>query len=161
MTAPTADPRCMQIMQKLAVVLGGISQANGFYTDVAGAGIEPLSFDGTDVYPRIVVHEETSTIGDQKSQGYQDDLILEIVGYGKFAAGEMMARALRLRDDITKALQCIRARDFLDAHGDQLVNECALAGERAIKNSDQTAGVLEITVHWSCSYRQFFPRPKG
>jgi len=155
MTAPTADPKDMQIMQRMALVLGAISQANGYYTDVKGAGIEPLAFDDGDQYPQIVVHDEGSDISDTKSTGYQDDLTLAAVGYMPFVAGSAIATALRLRDDITQAIQRIKPADFRDAQDVQMVSTCALAGNREIKNSDQAENFVEVVVRCKFTYRKF------
>ncbi len=55
MTAPTIDPKPLRIMDALCVSLRTILQANGYYNDVVGVGIEPLDFDITTTYPQIVL----------------------------------------------------------------------------------------------------------
>lgn len=157
MTAPSAPPIVTQILDALATLLSGISQAAGYYTDVHDAGIEPLAFDSNDSYPQIVVHEESATIADTNARAFAEDLVIAVHGFIPFDTGTVIDTGLKLRDDITRCLQNVKSSDLIGANGAQLVNSIGLAGVREVKNSDEHSDFLEVIVRVQCNYRVFYP----
>jgi hypothetical protein len=162
-TAPTFDPIVVQILKKFCTVLASISQANGYYNDVADAGIEPLAFDDGDQYPRIVVEEEESNIDESNATSYQDVLSLAVRGFMVAPSSGVVDAAHRLRDDITRSIQTARRSQFVNTMGDQLVNNWALSGKREILSADEAPadGFVEVVVRVSCDYKQFFRPAAG
>lgn len=161
MPAPDIDPIDARILLAIAARLATISSANGYYTEVAGAGIEPLAFDSSDNYPQIVVREETSAISDSKASGFQDTKVVSMTGYYEFSPGTVASRGFKLRDDITNCAAQFKQADFKDADGVPMISTIALTGVREIKNSDENADFVEVVVRVQVTYRKFFQRPAG
>jgi hypothetical protein len=168
MSAPDFDPIDLQIIKLLAAAMGQITQANGYYFDVAGAGIEPLQFGAGDQYPQIVVHEETSSISDNTVAGYQDEKVYALIGYIQAGRGNnAITNAHWLRDDIIARAAQLRPADFMGTVAGgvqrQLVRSINLvAGAREIAATDETKDFLQVIgARVSLDYRRFFPRPQG
>jgi hypothetical protein len=170
MTAPTADPIILQVMTALCVALGKISQANGFYNNVAGVGIEPLAFNGQDTFPQIVVQEESGEISDSTPSGYQDSAVLAVHGFVPTTAATAYATALKLRDDITRVLRSITPTTFQQTNtaptgyvpnGKQLVAKWSVDEKREVIDSELAEGFLEVVVRASVDYRDFSPPFQG
>lgn len=161
MTAPTLEPIDNRILTAIAAKLAGISTANNYYNDVAGAGIEPLAFDDGDQYPQIVVREESSVFSDTKGNGFEDTKVVAMSGFFPFTPGTAAQMGFRLREDITVCAAKLAKADFLNADGSPLINTIALTGAREIKNSDENADFVEVVVRVQVTHRRFFPRPAG
>ncbi len=162
MTAPTVDPIILQILNAVCVPLRGITQANGFYTDVAGVGIEPLAFNTQDPFPQIVVHEESGQISDSNATGYQDDALIAIHGFLKTtSAVTAYAEAHRFSSDIKRIARSITAQTFRNAEGKSIVRTWSINEKHEIVPSELGEGFLEVIVRAACDYRDFSPPVPG
>jgi len=170
MPAPAADPIILQILNAVCAALRVISQANNFYNNVAGVGIEPIAFDTNDSYPQIVVQEESGEVTDQAPGGIQDASVIAAHGYVQITPGSGYATALKLRDDITRVFRSITKETFKTANtspagyvnnGKQLVREWSVIQKREIVESDIAEGFLEVIVRAACDYRDFSPPVTG
>lgn len=174
MPSPDIDPRIVQIMDALCAKFLLIKQDNAFYNDVAGAGIEPLSFNENDSYPQIVVRLNLSDITDSNERGYQDDTILESHGFLPITAVSVNGyrSALKLLDDMTRLVRSITPETF-KAVGDpppetgyvnpakQLVTSWSVNQKREIVESEIAEGFLEVIVRVAVGYRDFSPPAPG
>lgn len=165
MSAPTADPIIVQILNAIAsALLNTITTDNGFYSDIAGAGIEPLAFNQQDTYPQLVVHEQSSSISDSNEDGYQDSVVVEVHGFLESGSATAYASAFKLRDDITRVLRSITAETFklgaapaigyLNANR-SLVSKWSVNEQRSVVESELAAGFVEVIVRASFDYRDF------
>lgn len=162
MSSPTTQPIIVQILDNIADALASsINPANGFYTTVAGAGIEPLAFNEQDTYPRIVVQEESSDISDSNARSYQDSVVIAVHGFVRVDAQSSYRSALQLRADITRVLQGITKLTLSDANGNALTRGLALTGHREVVPSDVAQGFLEVIVRVACDYRNTSPPVSG
>lgn len=165
MTAPTVEPIVLRIMRAYADKLGQISQANGFYNDVAGSDVEPLTFDDGDIYPQIVVQLEVSDISDSKAPAaYQDSVVLSAHGFVPVQTGSGYATALSLMDDMTRITRSITRKTFqlgdapaagYENANPSLVTKWDIGQHREIVPSDVAQGFLEVIVRVACEYRDF------
>jgi hypothetical protein len=161
MPAPDIEPIDTRILAAIAAQLAQITTANGFYNDVAGAGIEPLAFDENDNYPQIVVREETKLVSGTKPSGFDVTRLLALTGFMPFQSGNAMRDAGRLRDDIEVRAQQLKSADFKDANGVPMLSSIELSGTQEIKNSDEVENIVEVIVRVQVTYRRFFQRPAG
>jgi hypothetical protein len=170
MPVPTDDPIILQIMTMVCTALGKISQANGFYNNVAGIGIEPLAFNQGDSYPQIVVHEESGRISDSTPNGYQDSAVLAVHGFIPVDATNAYVTALKLRDDITRVVRSITPKTFQAGpppatgyinSGKQLVMTWTIDQQREVIDSEIAEGFLEVVVRAAVDYRDFSPPFSG
>lgn len=162
MTAPTVDPILLRILAALCVPLRLITQANGFYNDVAGVGAEPFAFNEQDSYPQIVVHEESGEISDSSESGYQDDVIIALHGYLKTSsASTAYAEAQRFSADIKRLAKSITAKTFDDGAGGSLVRNWSINQKHEIVESELSEGLLEVIVRVALDYRDFSPPVPG
>lgn len=165
MTAPTVEPIVLRIMRAYASALALISTADGFYNDVAGAGIEPLAFGASDSYPQIVVQLETSAISDSKAPAaYQDSIVIAAHGFVQIDAASSYATAMKLLDDMTRVTRSITRKTFqlgtapadgYENSNPSLVSKWDIGQHREIVPSDIAQGFLEVIVRVACDYRDF------
>lgn len=165
MTAPAIDPIVLRIMRAYADILGQISQASGFYNNVAGSGVEPLTFDDGDSYPQIVVELESSQISDSKAPAsYQDSIVIAARGFVPVQTGSGYATALTLLDDMTRVTRSITRKTFqlgdvpatgYENSNPSLVSKWDIGQHREIVPSDVAQGFLEVIVRAACDYRDF------
>lgn len=165
MTAPTVEPIVLRIMRAYAAALAQISIDNGFYNDIAGAGVEPLAFDDGDAYPQIVVQLETSAISDSKAPAaYQDSIVIAAHGFVQIDAASSYATAMKLLDDMTRVTRSITRKTFqlgdvpatgYENSNPSLVSKWDIGQHREIVPSDVAQGFLEVIVRAACDYRDF------
>ena len=167
MTAPTVNPIIVQIMLALCAKLTLITQDNGFYNTVAGAGIEPYAFDSAATFPQITVEEESAETTDSNPRGTQDAHVLAVHGFVKVEAATAYLTAHKLRADIKRLLASI-SRDTFKAEGQpvqpgyvdpnkQLVREWSVDDKYEIVPSDLGEGFLEVICRATVTYRDFSP----
>jgi hypothetical protein len=161
-SAPTADPILLRILSALCVPLRMITQANGFYYDVAGVDIEPEAFNNQDSYPLIVVEEESGEISDSSESGYQDEAIVAFHGFLKTSnAATAYAEAHRFAADMKRIAKSITRTTFDDGAGGSLVRNWSINQKHEIVKSDLAEGFLEVIVRVSLDYRDFSPPVPG
>lgn len=162
MTAPAADPILLRILTALCVPLRLITQANGFYHDVANVGIEPFAFNAQDPYQQIVVHEESGEIVDAVEDGFVDSVVVAFHGYMKIAAVETAyVEAHRFAADMKRIAKSITPKTFDDGTGRSLVGEWSISQKHEIVPSELGEGFLEVIVRVSLDYRDFSPPVPG
>ena len=158
MTAPTAEPTILQILLALCTALMEITQDNGFYNDVAGAGVEPLSFNAQDSFPQITVREDSNKVTDSNGRGnVARDAVISVHGFVPIDAATAYTTAYRFRDDIERVLRSVTQVTMADALGKPIVNTWSVLDESAIEPSELAEGFLEVVCGVSCSYRDFSP----
>jgi|SRR6185369_7671297 len=162
MTAPTVDPILLRILTALCVPLRLITQANGFYHDVANVGIEPFAFNAQDPFQQIVVHEESGEIVDSTEDGFQDENVVAFHGYMKIASmASAYAEAHRFAADMKRIAKSITRTTFDDGNGGSLVRSWSINQKHEIVPSELGEGFLEVIVRVALDYRDFSPPVPG
>lgn len=168
----SANPIIVQIMDRLCVAFGVITLDNGFYNDLVGVGIEPLAFGPQDLFPQIIVHEESGQVVDSRANGFQDSSLLDAIGFVKSGVTDAYRTAYKLRDDMTRVMRSITAETFKAAtealpepgyvkDTKQLVTSWSIEQQREIVQSEIAEGFLEVHVRASVVYRDFSPPVPG
>jgi len=162
MPAPTADPILLRILLALCVPLRLITQANGFYNDVAGVDIEPFAFNDQDAFPVIVVEEESGEITETFEGGYQDRAVVAFHGFLKIVnVAVAYVEAHRFAADMKRIAKSITVKTFDDGNGGSLVGEWSISEKHEIVPSDLGEGFLEVIVRVALDYRDFSPPVPG
>jgi hypothetical protein len=156
MPSPTVDPKTLQVMDALCAKLATISSDNGYYSDVAGASIEPTSLDNQDAYPQVIVEEESDEITDSTALALQNSMVLRVAGFVSPSSSKTPARdAYKLRADMTNLLRTVKSSDFLDGSGKQLITSYQVIGKRDIGFSPRNPSLFEVAVRVSIDFRDF------
>lgn len=162
MTAPVADPIIVQILDAVAGALAKISQARGFYNDVAKAGIEPIALNAQSQYPQIAVREAGDKVDDSNGKGaVARSATIEAYGVAKVGTTNAMRDAHKLRNDMERVMRSISVTTF-SAAGVDAVNKWGVLDEAAIDDLDSIAeGYVAVTVKVPVEYRDFSPPVQG
>lgn len=157
MSSPAADPISLQVLTLLAGALAQISVANGFYTDVAAAGVEPINFDVPNTWPRIFVHEESGNIADSNAQLAMFDTVVAVQALMPVKAANAVANAHRLRDDMVRACGRIaQNKRVFEVDGTQLVKSFQLLGPVEVTVAPDAQDFVQAVVHVSISHNRIF-----
>lgn len=153
MSAP--DPSSLAIAQLLADACAVIRVDNGYRTDITGTGIEPLAFDETESFPRIVALEESADISESNARKALVKAVYAVAGYAKSDAANAIANAHRLRTDILVALGRFGA-----ARIGAPITKFEVTGQIDVGKSD-APGFVQAVVRANVEYSESFPPMQG